>query len=206
VANVSRLRNQRSYKLFENLFQNINKLYNVGLELDINGETVKYYGLLAFGLGDTPALNWLGGFKESVSKTFKYCRICEITSQKNILNYTIVERDINIYKVRLEKMKNLNSDELKVCSKKYGINYSSLLLNIDNFNICKCLLQDPMHVLYEGICHLELRCFLNNVITQTNLISLGFLNEKIIKFKYCDKDKSDKPNIITDKEYKLKGS
>jgi len=205
VANVSRLRNQRSYKLFDNLFTNINKLYNVGLELNINGDRVKYYGLLAFGLGDTPALNWLGGFKESVSKAFKYCRVCEITSQKNMLNYVVVERDINIHKVRLEKMKKLNSDELKVSSKKYGINFPSLLLDIDHFNICKCLLQDPMHVLYEGICHLELRCLLNSVIFQTNLISLGILNEKIIKFKYCNKDKSDKPNIISESEYKNEG-
>ena len=106
-----------------------------------------------------------------MSKTFKYCRVCEITSQKNMLNYVVVESEINIHKVRLEKMKKLNSDELKVSSKKYGINFPSLLLDIDHFNICKCLLQDPMHVLYEGICHLELRCLLNSVIFQTNLIS-----------------------------------
>ena len=52
------IKKPKKLQTFDNLFTNINKLYNVGLELNINGDRVKYYGLLAFGLGDTPALNW----------------------------------------------------------------------------------------------------------------------------------------------------
>lgn len=47
----------------------------------INGVEKRYAGFLAFCLGDTPALNWLGGFKESVGNTFKYCRTCEVTKK-----------------------------------------------------------------------------------------------------------------------------
>ncbi len=205
VVNVNKLRTEKSYKIFDNLFESINKLYNVGLHLNINGRLTRYYGLLAFCLGDTPALNWLGGFKESVSKTIKYCRTCEISNTDDLLNYNIVLRDIDIHKERLKTMKKSTLEQFKNYSKEYGINYSSLLLGLTNFDICKSMLQDPMHILYEGVCHLELKCLLNEVIQNKNLIDLRFLNECIKKFCYFDKDKSDKPNIIEVKEYRADG-
>ncbi len=84
--------------------------------------------------------------------------------------------DTSKHKIRLSEMMTADLENYKILSKKYGINNSSCLLKITDFNICKSLLQDPMHILYEGICHLKLRCFLNEVITNQKQFDLDFLN------------------------------
>ena len=196
VTNVKTLRGEKSEAIFDSLIENLNKLNSKGLVLSINLKVYRYYGILAFCLGDTPALNWLGGFKESVSKANKYCRICEIKKGENKYNSVIAPRNINIHMRRLNQMKRVSFEQSQKLSKKYGINYSSPMLKIDDFNICKSLLQDPMHILYEGICHLELKCLLNELINVSKIFDLNFLNAKIKTFSYFDIDKTDKPNII----------
>lgn len=64
------------------------------------------------------------------------------------------------------------------------------------FDICKCLLQDPMHVFFEGICHLELKSLLEYSINNKNKLFLAYLNDKITNFNYNKHDKPDKPNEI----------
>ena len=84
------------------------------------------------GLGDTPALNWLGGFKESVSKAHKFCRTCEIIKGTCICNYIIIPRCIEKHKRRLNLMKMGSLERRKRLSKKFGINHPSILMDIPN--------------------------------------------------------------------------
>ena len=199
VTNVKSMRGEKSAAIFDSLIQNFKTLNSTGLVFKINERLIRHYGILTICLGDTPALNWLGGFKESVSKATKYCRNCEVKkSQNNSVNHNsvIVLRDINVHKRRLGQMNRVSFEEREKFSKKYGINYSSSLLKVSDFDICKSLLQDPMHILYEGICHLELKCLLNEVVNVKQIFELSFLNKQIKCFDYCDIDKTDKPNVI----------
>ena len=199
VVKVKALRNSKSVIVFQNLIDGLKKLDN-GLLLNINGNNTKYFGIMAMGLGDTPALNWLGGFKESVSKTIKFCRNCEISRGTDFCNYIIVPRCSELHKRRLYVMENAKTLEKRnEHSKKFGINNSSILSNIPNFNVCSSLLQDPMHVLYEGICHLELQCLFEKILFVQKIIDLDFLNNKIKKFDYPPRDRSDIPNVIEKK-------
>ena len=72
VASVKHLRNEKSHEIFKDVITNLNKLNGDGLELDVNGVLKTYNGFLCFYSGDTPALNWIGGFKEIVSKAEKF--------------------------------------------------------------------------------------------------------------------------------------
>lgn len=47
------------------------KTIHKGKEFEINGSTKTYYGTLYCVLGDTPAAQYLGGFKEGVSMAKK---------------------------------------------------------------------------------------------------------------------------------------
>jgi hypothetical protein len=78
----------------------------------------------------------------------------------------------------------------KELSQNYGINYESFLLKINFFDVCKCLLQDPMHILYEGICHDELKCLFEYLIKIKKVFNFDQLNDRIKSFDYF---KSDKP-------------
>ena len=199
VTNVKRLREEKSASIFNSLIDNINMLYNEGMILTIDRTLIRYFGILTICLGDTPALNWLGGFKESVSKATKFCRTCEVLKGPNNsikFDSILTPRNIINHKKRLVQMQKSDLETYNRLSKKYGINYSSSLLKITDFNICKSLLQDPMHVLYEGICHLELKCFLNEVVIKQKIFDLNFLNEKIKFFPFFECDKGDKPNTF----------
>jgi hypothetical protein len=82
-------------------------------------------------------------------------------------------------------------------SKQYGIKSKSVLLNLHDFDICQCLLHDPMHVIVEGICINELK-YLLIYLTKTKKIDLNIINKKIMDFEYFFIDKDDKPNSINE--------
>jgi hypothetical protein len=64
VAKTQSLKHEKSYHLFRDFIDNINKLNNGLLDLKIKEQTKLFNGFLAFVLGDTLALKWLSGFKE----------------------------------------------------------------------------------------------------------------------------------------------
>ena len=210
VTKAESLRNERSYAIFEDFSRNLNAMNDEGLVLVVNGVEKRYGGFLAYALGDTPAMNWLGGFKETVGCTFKYCRKCEVTFDRNELSegefrkelsrITISRKLVN-HLATLNKMKSASIEDNLLTSKNTGINYPSVLLAIKDFDICQCLLQDPMHILYEGICHLELSSLLNNLILIKKIFKLDFLNDKIKNFKYVTADRKDIPNLVDRKYY-----
>ena len=149
-------------------------------------------------LGDTPALNWLGGFKEAVSKANKFCRMCliEKKQQPAFCELDVVRRDKVAHDFILERMHNEKDPQIaSQISIKCGINTDFFLTGIDNFDHTMCLLQDPMHIFFEGICHLELSKFLNYSF-KYKLFDLVYLNSRIRSFNYFYSDKNDRPNEI----------
>ena len=203
VAKVSQLKHNKSFELLNDFIHSMNNLNSDGLELTINNEKKKYHGYLAFAIGDTPALNWLGGFKEGVAKAEKFCRNCEIKNGEIFFKESEVDLRLNsVHKRRLIKLKNSDKKDEAKLSIEFGINNEGLLNTIDNFNICKCLVQDPMHILHEGICHIELRLFLEYAIETKKIFTLDYLNNKINNFKYAKQDKLDKPNLIETNNFK----
>ena len=72
----------------------------------------------------------------------------------------------------------------------YGIKFPSPLLNLRNFDICNCLLHDPMHVLIEGVCLKELENLLK-YITVDKGVKLEDINTRISSFQYPPIDSHD---------------
>ena len=140
-------------------------------------------------------------FVVGVGREIKFCRTCEIKHDEQFIDLTdiYVQRDINRHLFQLEIIKGYPELE-----KEYGINYPCPLLNLNNFDICKCMLHDPMHVLIEGVFIKQLE----NLLKYANIdrgIKLEEINTRISSFKYYTIDTHDKPNII-EKEHILKGS
>ena len=195
---VHPLRNEKSIEIFSDIIENLNKLSGDGLEIVLQNKKKVFNGFLIMFLGDTPAQNWLGGFKESCSKAISFCRNCDI--QHGQIAYDdseVVLRNLNSHKKRLEKLQRCKvGKEHDDYSKKTGINYKSSLLKINYFDICKSLLQDPMHIFWECFCHLELALFLN-ICINNQVFTLEYFNKQIKTFKYFKMDKTDIPNEIT---------
>jgi len=76
----------------------------------------------------------------------------------------------------------------------YGVNGSSPLLEINGFDVTKCLVQDIMHLLSEGCLEVETRVFLKWCINN-GAFALDDFNEKIFLFDFGHLSKN-KPSTI----------
>jgi hypothetical protein len=201
LAKSEYLNNENISILLSNFIKGVNQLNLSGLDLMINNKLNKVNGSVLIGIGDTLALQELGGFVVGVGKAIKFCRTCEISHDERHIDPSniYVERDINRHLLQLEIIK--DSPELM---KEYGVKFPSPLLELHNFDICKCLLHDPMHVLIEGVCLKELQNLLKYATEELG-INLDDINARLTSFKYSPIDSHNKPNIIK-KEHLTKGS
>lgn len=177
--------------LLEDFFNSMNRLSIDGLKVVIKGKEVELKVFLAFCIGDRLALNWLGGFLQGVGTAIRCCRTCEINivDRKELFQpskYSL--RTLDKHKQQLKMI-----DCMPSLSTTFGVLETSCLMSLNDFNLCESLLQDPMHVLIEGVCIIELSCLLNHLITTTNLSFLT-LNGLIKTFNYAKDDKNDLPN------------
>lgn len=195
VVKSKDIRIAKNYLLFSEFINTLNHLNSKdGLEVKINNINSTIFGFLGFVIGDTLALQWLGGFVEGVGTAIRFCRTCHIHHNERIehFNSKFVLRDINTHLFQLNLLK--ESPDL---SKQFGLKTSSVLLRINDFDITKCLLHDPMHILIEGICINELK-YLLNYLVKIKKIDLSIINKRFLDFDYFFIDKDDKPNVIND--------
>ena len=141
-------------------------------------------GALVVVVADTPAANQNGGFKEGVGFAARKCRTCNCSAEEMVHFFTE-----NAFRVRTEEehktrhtLGRLSKKSRIFWSKEYGINSRSTLLDCPHFKITQCLVHDVMHVLFEGICPLELRLILEHVTK--NYITLDEVNSKIDQCVY----------------------
>lgn len=86
VANSSDVRKYGLSKLLEDFVESMKTIHK-GKEFEINGSTKTYYGTLYCVLGDTPAAQYLGGFKEGVSMAKHHAELAISLVMNLGLNY-----------------------------------------------------------------------------------------------------------------------
>ncbi|XP_062578360.1 uncharacterized protein LOC134240278 isoform X1 [Saccostrea cucullata] len=206
IAKATHLKKYGMKALFEDFIHSMQELHK-GKVLTINGENLTIYGTLYCVIGDTPAAQYLGGFKEGVGNAEKPCRVCEVSLEN--IDYSFSDRVSKLrneeeHRDRCEILKELKGKTLQYWSKKYGISRQSELLDIPEFEVTKCILQDPMHVLLEGIVKLELQLLLTSFIEKKKYFSLRDLNGMIKNFSYTVEEGADKPQVLEKKALDIK--
>jgi hypothetical protein len=88
----------------------------------------------------------------------------------------------------------------------WGINTKSCLCEITNLPLSVCLVQDPMHILLEGVAKNELQLLLTYLIDTEKYFTLQWLNTQISGFPYSQADKRNKPEQIQRKDLKAKST
>ena len=166
--------------LLQNFISDLNTLHSTGIEIDDGPRTIVVKGGLVAFSGDTLASNLIGGFKEGVGFANKICRTCEITSSQSkwvYFNSDCVMRDPDEHRRRCHRLETCLTDKArKYWSRVYGINTSSVLLNVTGFCITEGLIHDPMHLLYEGITTLQLKLLLKHLIIDSHYFNILQLN------------------------------
>ena len=87
----------------------------------------------------------------------------------------------------------------------YGVNYSSILNDIENFHVVNQLPQDIMHVLLEGVIPYELTLMLTFFIVN-KYFTCAQLNDLIQSYEYSSSEANDKPSLIKTHTFTTKGS
>ena len=171
-----------------------------GIMFSIDGYGDKTYrGFLVCVLADTPAAQLLGGFKEGVGLAVSPCRSCDV--KRNCLTQVTTPaecpmRDIEEHQSRLSYLSSQNKRGYIYWSKRWGINGLSILSDIPGFDVTKCILHDPMHVILEGVGKAELQKMLNVFVFQKKYFTISLLNRRVQKYTYTDTELRDKPVII----------
>ena len=84
-------------------------------------------------------------------------------------------------------------------SQMYGINTKSLLLEVPQFCLTKCLLFDPMHVLFKGITASEMKITVLYLINEKHYFTASQFIESVNKIS-ASLTTSQQPNSIDIKE------
>jgi len=81
----------------------------------------------------------------------------------------------------------------------YGINYNSVLNDLEHFHVANNQLpQDVMHILLEGVIPYTMNLMLHSFIFVKSYFTLNLLNERIFCFKFSRTESADKPCSLTE--------
>ena len=208
VAKTVHLKKHGTNKLLKDFIDTVNELSTQGIRFLVNGNIRIIEGALVMVVADTPAAAWLGGFKEGVSFAQKPCRTCNISA--NDLKVRFQESEFH-YRTKAEHAQicesladpNLTKKARAYWSKSWGVNNTSSLTALDDFDLCMCLVQDPMHILLEGVIPYELALFLHYCIYGQQWVTLKWLNDQLAAFPYSYLEVKDKPEPIQKQDIML---
>ena len=202
IASTKHIKKDESLEaLLQDFTDTVNMLSNDGIQVqdqDQVGEKV-IKGALVLVAADTLASHWLGGFKEGVGFAWKQCRNCECTvlaAKTKFVDSAFRERDDRVHRERCEQLKQLSKRAFKYWSKLWGINKTSCLLKVNGFPLTTALVQDPMHILLEGVVKHELEILLHQFIFIDQLFTLGWLNNRLASFCFSYLHSKDKPKQV----------
>jgi hypothetical protein len=188
-------------KILSEFLSCINELESdAGLELTIGNVPVIFHGALLFLSADTPAANSVGGFKESVGRAHRPCRCCMITQTDIQTKHNTNElqmRNKNMHALHCAQVeaRNLSKKGRTYWSKLYGVTHTSILCQLEHFDVTTQLVMDFMHVVLEGGSLLEIKHFIKYCLDQ-KYFTIDHFNLCITNFDYPKIFTSDKPSTI----------
>ena len=170
--------------------------------MDLHDTEHTVEGALVLVPADTVAAHWLGGFKEGVSFALKNCRNCETsgnTLTTKCLDTQCSERTYEVHVERCKQLDTLSKKARTYWSKMWGINDTSCLMQVKDFLLIDGLVQDPMHVLLDGVVRHELAHLLSRFV-YTKLLYTGMAEYSISWFPYSYLHSSTKPEPLEKKQ------
>ena len=174
------------------------QLLQNGVDINVNGVSYNFHGVLIAAVADTPAAGFLGNLKQSCGLAKKGCRTCNITNDQmsNVIRFDdLEERCPVLHKERCQDLAEMPQRLRPFWSKQWGINGYSPLLDLDYINLSRILIHDPMHVLLEGLLPYGTALLLKRALRE-KIFTVDWLNDKLGQFPYSYLDRDNKPEEI----------
>ncbi|XP_053381925.1 uncharacterized protein LOC128549343 [Mercenaria mercenaria] len=128
------------------------------------------------------------------------CRTCHASKtdiQRKYLEGQFQKRNAADHLEKVTLMEGLSKAGFKYWSKQWGINLRSPLLEIEDIDLSVCLVQDPMHILTEGLLVKELCLMLYDFIVFKRYFTISFLNNALNDFSHSYLVEKNKPEVIS---------
>ena len=201
VAKTKFLRKYGTKKILKNFIDTVKELSTQGLSININGVEKVIKGALVMVTADTLGAAWIGGFKEGVSFAKRLCRNCFASKEEAKTTFTEKDLVLRTADDHRRKCATISDSTLPKATKDYwstewGINNVSPLLELHDFDLCNCIVQDPMHVFLEGVLPYEAALLLFHLIYNKKYFTLDWLNMQLETFPYSYLEERNKPAII----------
>ena len=180
---------------------------DTGIQILLENDTILLRSRLVSVPCDSLGSSFMGGFKMPGPFSNKPCRMCNVSSS-TIANVTKIKQLLpRTMSQHLEALDILESPHLSKLEKKYwskstGITGRSVLLDIPYLKLEECLVQDPMHVLLEGVTQFTMVELLKKCHNE-KICKIEWISAKLQSFKYSYLDLKNKPCEI-DKQVLLK--
>ena len=174
---------------------------DMGYDFHIQNGIVRLRGALLAVIADTPASNFLGGYKGGVGGARRKCRDCmadfdDMQTKFEEDDFMLRSKELHEYHLQqLEENEGLRTH----FSKEYGVNKKSILLEAPYFDVTKQLPQDVMHVILEGGLQRTFYFVLIHFL-ESGIFSLEDLNAFIVNFNYGYSELKDKPVVISQED------
>ncbi|XP_071845762.1 uncharacterized protein [Apostichopus japonicus] len=206
IAKTEHLKRHGMKNILQDFISTVNELSSIGVELHIGDVKKVFKGALVALIADTPAANLMGGFKEGVGFANQPCRTCHVSRDELKQKLKVEQCQLralpdHIMKCTLLFEQPLTKAARKEWSTRWGITRKSILLDINNFDVCNCLLHDPMHVLLEGVVPYEMALFIYYSVDLKAFFTLSWLNNQLATFPYSYLEMKDKPQKIIKNHY-----
>ena len=178
--------------ILRKLVEDLKILETNGVNVELNGQHVIFFGTITALVADNLASHEIGGYITSFSG-FRRCRFCNGTSDS-------IQLYFNESKFQLRTPDSYDSQVIQVIdnphmSSVYGIKNNCILNELENFHICWSAPSDIAHDVYEGLCLDLLKIVIEHCLLH-KFFSLKFLNNIISSFSYSGRDRANKPAQI----------
>ena len=184
--------------ILEPFIRDMNTLSSEGLTVTTSHSGTRKFtgGLLCFA-SDNLASNMLGGFKESFSFSYRFCRTCLATDnsfRQHFVSEHFHARNDDSHKEHCNDVE-LPGPIGDHYSKTYGVNRRSSLMKVTHYSLFNGgLPHDMMHDALEGVVQYEIKLLVSHCIDH-NYFTLNEYNWRVINFDYgCNEN--DKPTAI----------
>ena len=178
-------------------------LSNHGLSVNLKGENRHFkVGIVTF-LADTLAAHALGGFKESMSFSYRICRSCMATTEQ--IQSSFVESDFVLRSSQdhENQVQGLTGASHAANSIEFGINRQSLLDDIPHFSVAENLPHDIMHDLFEGVVPCEMKLLIMHLVNEKYFTIVTF-NDRLRRYDFGYTERSDIPSLLDEKYFMQK--
>ena len=184
--------------LLSKFVDEINRLSSEGFcgNFPLIGQRQVYVGLCNVA-GDNLALNSLFGFVESFATDY-FCTMCLCTQaeiQTKFHEDQFARRTISTYNEDVAKLPQIRL-EGRVHSR--GVKKQCVLNLIQGFHVTLNYALDPMHILLEGVCLLELGIVLHTLCIRKKFFTIAEFNNKVSYFwSAVNVDRRYKPPLLS---------